>query len=188
MANKIDKKAVHNKVLARKPKDKASKKKAGKQLAKKKVVKKKELAKKKDEKSVSTKSVKTESGLVLSIENLHLESCGSPPNLKVQSDENQYVSYFQNEDGEQAVFVMKKPASKSNVTARIFMGDAGWDKSYLMKGGEVKDLILSHSEYIWCQLAWMTALKYFGIEHKRGLDVVFPHLKPPSVWSMIFNS
>jgi hypothetical protein len=58
---------------------------------------------------------------LLQVRNRHSQEAGMPARI-VDLDANQYVGYFDNGYGEQALFVYDRDAG----TGRLYLGDAGW--------------------------------------------------------------
>lgn len=77
----------------------------------------------------------------LRVYNVHDESCGIPPPFE---SGNGYLSYFENEYGEQWVFAMDR---KSDV---FFLcgGDIDWKSRQVGEDG-LKDLVLNLPERLW---------------------------------------
>jgi len=86
------------------------------------------------------------------VRNHHSAACGTPPYL----DEllpNQYLGYFENQYGEQALFVYDRDSNQ----AVLYLGDAGWETSHIVVDGAVPDLVLSESERLWVRACWQAA-------------------------------
>ena len=84
--------------------------------------------------------------------NHHTATSGRPPHID-DLRPNQYLGYFENQYGEQAVFVYDHDSSK----AIIYMGDAGWETSHPVVDGAVPDLVLSEVERLWVRACWQAA-------------------------------
>ena len=65
--------------------------------------------------------IKRSDGPHFQIRNHHAAECGIPPHIE-DLRPNQYVGYFENQHGEQSVFIYDRDASQ----AIVDMGDAGW--------------------------------------------------------------
>jgi hypothetical protein len=89
---------------------------------------------------------------LLQVRNKHSPEAGTPPRI-VELDANQYVGYFENGDGEQALFVYDRDAG----TGRLYLGDAGWETAHAVINGAVPDLLLSESELLWVRACWQAA-------------------------------
>ena len=89
---------------------------------------------------------------LLQVRNRHSAEAGLPPHI-VDLDGNQYVCYFENGYGEQAVFVYDRDAG----TGKLYLGDAGWETAHVVINGAVPDLILSESELLWVRACWQAA-------------------------------
>ena len=86
------------------------------------------------------------------VRNHHSAACGTPPPL----DEllpNQYLGYFENQHGEQAIFVYDREARQ----AIVYVGDAGWQTPHPVVDGAVPDLVLSQTERLWVRACWQAA-------------------------------
>jgi len=80
-------------------------------------------------------------------------NCGRPPHIDDRSP-SQYLGYFENQRGEQAVFVYDRDARQ----AIVYVGDAGWDAPHRVVDGAVLDLILSETERVWVRACWLAAM------------------------------
>lgn len=89
---------------------------------------------------------------VLTILNRHAASCGAPPDL-TNADRSRYYGYFQNEHGDQWVFV-DDPATE---TATLRTGDAQWSTIYTIRGIEDLPYHLNDVERAWAQACWQAA-------------------------------
>lgn len=88
------------------------------------------------------------------MENKHVESCGIPPVIKNEKSD-QYFSYFENEHGEQWVFVYDPEIKKAELRG----GDAGWDNVFIVENGQAKELVLNLNEKEWLQACWKSATR-----------------------------
>jgi hypothetical protein len=84
--------------------------------------------------------------------NHHSATSGRPPHI-VDLRPNQYLGYFENEHGEQAVFVYDRDSNQ----AVLYLGDAGWEKPHAVVDGGVPDLVLSETERLWVRACWRAA-------------------------------
>jgi len=91
---------------------------------------------------------------IFSVANHHVDSCGTPPQID-DSTPNRYLGYFENEHGEQAIFIYDRTARKGT----LYMGDAGWDRPYLVVDGAVPEPILGTDEQMWLAACWKTATR-----------------------------
>ena len=85
--------------------------------------------------------------------NHHIASSGPPPHIDDGSP-SQYLGYFENQYGEQTVFVYDRD---SNQAAVVYLGDAGWETSHTVVDGAVPDLVLSVVERLWVRACWQAA-------------------------------
>lgn len=88
------------------------------------------------------------------VSNHHIESCGNPPFIDGDV-RKRYHGYFENEHGEQAVFVYDYEVGEGTP----WMGDAGLDTPHKVDEGKVPELVFSHEEAIWLLNCWNTALQ-----------------------------
>ena len=86
------------------------------------------------------------------VRNHHSARCGSPPRID-DLRPNHYLGYFENQYGEQAVFVYDHDSNK----AALYMGDAGWETQHAVVNAAVPDLILSETELLWVRACWQAA-------------------------------
>jgi hypothetical protein len=84
--------------------------------------------------------------------NHYSANCGTPPRIDDHSP-SQYLGYFENQHGEQAVFVYDRD-SRQGV---LYLGDAGWEAPYAVVDGAVPDLVLSEIERLWVRVCWQAA-------------------------------
>ena len=90
---------------------------------------------------------------LFSVRNHHSAECGSSPYIDDRSP-SQYLGYFENQHGEQALFVYDRDARE----AILYVGDAGWDAPHRVVDGVVPDLVLSETERLWVRACWQAAL------------------------------
>ncbi len=86
------------------------------------------------------------------VRNHHSADCGAPPCIDDHSP-SQYLGYFENQHGEQAVFVYDRDSRQ----AMVYVGDAGWQMPHTVVEGSVPDLILSETERLWVRVCWQAA-------------------------------
>ena len=84
--------------------------------------------------------------------NRHSAACGTPPHIE-RASLNHYLGYFENEHGEQAVFVYDR-ASRMAV---LYTGDAGWETAHSVVNGTVPGLLLPDPERLWLRACWQAA-------------------------------
>ncbi len=84
--------------------------------------------------------------------NHHSAASGTPPHI-ADLTPNQYRGYFENEDGEQAIFVYDRDSR----TATLCLGDAGWQSPHTVVDDGVPDLLLSETEMVWLRACWRAA-------------------------------
>ena len=100
---------------------------------------------------MSTTTNSTDTPL-FSVRNHHVAECGTPPRID-DLRPSQYLGYFENQHGEQAVFVYDRDSSQ----AIVYIGDAGWDAPHAVIDGAVPDLVLSETERLWVRACWQAA-------------------------------
>ena len=93
------------------------------------------------------------SNLVLVVYNRHDASRGQPPAL-VASRPFTYHSYFENEFGEQAVFIFDYKRDEG----KLYTGDGKWTKSVRIVDGETPDFVLTDGERHWLKACWQAVL------------------------------
>jgi hypothetical protein len=86
------------------------------------------------------------------VRNHHSATSGPPPHID-DLRPNQYLGYFENEHGEQAVFVYDRDSNQ----AVLYLGDAGWETQHAVVNGAAPDLILSETERLWLHACWQAA-------------------------------
>jgi hypothetical protein len=92
---------------------------------------------------------------IFQVKNRHSVSAGKPPQIDGNT-KGKYHGYFENEHGEQAIFVYDRE-TKSGV---LWLGDAGWEKPYKVIDGLAPELILSQEEEMWLQACWNAATTF----------------------------
>ncbi len=98
------------------------------------------------------------------VTNHHGEACGVPPQIDEQTFSGVYGGYFENQNGEQAVFLYDYEQERGT----LYMGDAGWEHLYDVVDGKVPGLMLNRPEQLWVSACWEAsgALKAVR-EHRR---------------------
>lgn len=94
----------------------------------------------------------TGDGLVFTARNHHAADCGTPPAID-ESVPSQYIGYFENSYGEQAVFVYDRDSGR----ATLRKGDRGWDNPIEVVEGGAIGVILTPAELLWLQACWLAA-------------------------------
>jgi hypothetical protein len=84
------------------------------------------------------------------VTNHHGEACGIPPQINEQTFSGVYRSYFENQNGEQAVFLYDYEQERGI----LYMGDAGWEHPYAVVDGKIPDLMLNRPERLWLSACW----------------------------------
>jgi hypothetical protein len=86
------------------------------------------------------------------VRNHHSAECGIPPHID-DVHPNQYLGYFENQHGDQAIFVYDRGSTQ----AVLHLGDAGWQTPHPVIDGAVPDLVLSEIERLWVRACWQAA-------------------------------
>lgn len=86
----------------------------------------------------------TDAKPLFEVRNKHAASSGEPPRIN-GSEKGKYHGHFENEYGEQAVFVYDYETG----VGTLYMGDAGWDEPLRIEGGIPNDLVLNEAEMLW---------------------------------------
>lgn len=92
---------------------------------------------------------------IFHVTNHHVASAGKPPEID-DADRGCYHGYFENEHGEQAIFVYDYRAGK----ATLHLGDAGWEEAYEVVDGTARNLVLADTEHRWLQACWAAATAF----------------------------
>jgi hypothetical protein len=90
--------------------------------------------------------------VIFQARNNHSVRCGKPPEVDA-SVRKRYHGYFENEFGEQAIFIYDHEVNEGI----LYMGDAGWERAFKVIGARVPELVLSESEALWLYNCWRTA-------------------------------
>ena len=86
------------------------------------------------------------------MKNNHVKNCGEP-SLITNDDNKKYYGYFENEHGEQWVFVYDYMTGNAELRG----GDVGWEEVFTIKNGQANNLILNEEEKMWLQACWKAA-------------------------------
>ena len=77
----------------------------------------------------------------LTVKNVHSENCGQPPTFESGQG---YLSYFENEHGEQWVFALDRESGVFFLCG----GDLGWESRQIGEDG-LRNLVLNLPERLW---------------------------------------
>lgn len=102
--------------------------------------------------ALRSEPTEAEKSLIFAVGNHHIESSGKPPQID-DSAPNCYHGYFENEFGEQAIFVYDRTCHEGT----LYLGDAGWEQPYRVIGGIVPGLQLGEAERAWLTACWKAA-------------------------------
>jgi len=94
---------------------------------------------------------------VLTVLNFHVEGAEHPPGL-IAKGKGQYTAYFENEYGEQLVFVYDRKAKEGS----LWHGDYSWAHPIEVRDGAAPDIILTVEEKMWLTLVWAVATQETG--------------------------
>ena len=101
--------------------------------------------------------------MIFQANNNHSEGCGNPPNI-IAADPGKYYGYFQNEHGEQWIFVYDY--DKEQATLRG--GDVDWEKEATFDSLKDVPYILGTPEQAWLAGCFAAATAFKKIrEDKR---------------------
>lgn len=108
-------------------------------------------------------------GMVLTVPNHHIETCGKPPGLVAKDC---YTAYFENHYGEQMVFQYDYLLKK----ATLWHGDYSWEEPFEVLGGGTT-MGLAEEEREWLRLVWQVATRSETKEFqlRSALDLANAH-------------
>jgi hypothetical protein len=92
---------------------------------------------------------------IFRVTNHHTDACGTPPAID-DSVPDRYLRYFENEHGEQAIFIY----DRARRSGTLSLGDAGWEHSHAVVEGAVAGLALGALgavERAWLAACWKAA-------------------------------
>src|SRR5579859_4196695 len=89
---------------------------------------------------------------IFRVTNHHTDACGRPLAID-DSEPNRYLGYFENEHGEQAVFVY----DRARRVGTLLLGDAGWEGSHPVVNGAAAGVVLGPTERAWLAACWKAA-------------------------------
>ena len=84
--------------------------------------------------------------------NNHLKGCGEPPVFR-NVDSSRYYGYYENELGEQWVFVYDRERKIGELRG----GEAGWGKAIPVTDGVAIGLKLREDEAQWLKVCWFVS-------------------------------
>jgi hypothetical protein len=104
--------------------------------------------------------------LLFQVTTHHGESCGIPPQIDEQTFPDVYRSCFENQRGEQVIFLY----DYKQECGILYMGDAGWEHPYDVVHGKVAGLVLNRLEQLWLSACWeaSAALKAMREPRREG--------------------
>ena len=97
-----------------------------------------------------------EGAVIFEVKNHHPPSEKLPPHI-TDTASRRYLGYFENQYGEQSIFVYDYTLGEGFV----FCGDANWE-AYAVREGEAVELMLNEVEKSWLRNCWEVALEAKG--------------------------
>ena len=94
----------------------------------------------------------TNSEPIFQVSNKHSDDCGKPPTIDGNAPER-YYSYFENEYGEQCIFVYDYQTQ----TGTLYMGDIGCVEPVTITEDTRSEVILYETERLWLGACWIAA-------------------------------
>lgn len=92
---------------------------------------------------------------LFSVSNRHSSASGTSPHFNADVA-GRYHGYFENEHGEQMIFVYDRDAR----TGQLWVGDYSWQKPVKVIDGLAHEVILSEAEETWLQACWNAATTF----------------------------
>jgi len=89
---------------------------------------------------------------IFRVMNHHSDACGTQPAID-DSVPDRYLGYFENEHGEQAIFVY----DRARRSGTLSLGDAGWEHSHAVVEGTVGGVALGAVEQAGLAACWKAA-------------------------------
>lgn len=93
--------------------------------------------------------------LLFSVSNKHSPNSGEPTHFNADIP-GRYYGYFENEHGEQMVFVY----DRNTRIGQLWAGDYSWQKPVKVVDGLSPELMLSDAEETWLQACWNAATTF----------------------------
>lgn len=92
---------------------------------------------------------------LFAMRNHHYETCGKPRFITDEGNSDKRFAYFENELGEQLIFVYDFEQERGT----LYHGDCGWDEAYRVVDGAVPGLVLADVEKLWLVTCWCAGTK-----------------------------
>lgn len=89
---------------------------------------------------------------IFRVSNHHTDACGAPPTVD-DSEPDRYLGYFENQYGEQAIFVY----DRARRAGTLWLGDAEWERPHAVVEGAVAGVVLGATERAWLAACWKAA-------------------------------
>jgi hypothetical protein len=90
--------------------------------------------------------------LIFEAFNRHGVTEGLPPHISTDVSGN-YYGYYENEYGEQFIFVYERAGGKGT----LWLGDNGWETPEPVIDGHAPNIVLSKPELMWLLSCWLSA-------------------------------
>jgi hypothetical protein len=90
--------------------------------------------------------------VLCTVKNKHVSDSSIPLFIN-GSEPGRYYGYFENEYGEQAVFVYNRQTK----IGTLWMGDVGWDQPQTVVDGDLPEIVLNETEKVWLRTCWKAA-------------------------------
>lgn len=103
---------------------------------------------------MSNSTRKAAEGLVFTVNNRHVAQCGRPTGID-GNVRGRYFGYFENEHGEQAVFVYEYGKEEGT----LFLGDLNWEKPIRVVDGRAPEVTPTYEEGQWLLACWKAATR-----------------------------
>ncbi len=118
---------------------------------------------------------------LLTIYNRHVASCGTPPALEHTAASPHYCGYFENDYGEQWLFIYDQATQQATLRG----GDAEWENVYSVLDGVASGLILNRAEQTWLSACWAAATGQPVQETPIFSDILAGKVSPQKMVEML---
>lgn len=95
--------------------------------------------------------------LVFAASNNHTPHCGDPPGIRTEDHARYYYGYFENQYGEQWVFVYDGETGIGSLRG----GDTSWGHEWRVENGAADGVRLNDAELVWLGACWSAAVARF---------------------------
>ena len=93
--------------------------------------------------------------LIFEVFNRHGVKEGLPPHVNTDV-KGKYYGYYENEHGEQFIFVYDRETKKGS----LWLGDNGWERPAPVIEGNAPSIVLSKNELMWLYSCWLGATEF----------------------------